>query len=230
MRLASTIKYDVKIQFRSGFYFAYLIVCLIYIAAVRQLPINIKSNVTTIIVFLDPSILGFYFIGGLILLEKKQNILSGLFVTPLSVPEYLISKAISLTLLAWLSSLVIVFFILGTGLDLILFSITIILTSIMFVFFGLTLVAKIDNINEYLITSPLPLIFFILPLFDYLEVLESDLFYLLPSHAVIKLLSSAIEGIQTSLLNFIPLIIWLFIAFFWAYHCFNRNVVEKTGS
>ena len=229
MRLASTIQYDVKVQFRSGFYYAYLIVCLIYIAALRQISGNLKTTVTTIIIFLDPSILGFYFIGGLILLEKKQKILHGLFVTPLTLSEYIFSKALSLTVLALLSSIAIVFFIIGFHINILLFCTTVILTSILFVFIGLAVVSRVNRVNEYLILSPLPLIFFVLPLLEYLGVWNSWLFYLIPSHPVIKLLAASIENTPVSYFNFIPLFIWLFIAYFWSHSWFKKHVVEKTG-
>ena len=229
MRLASTIQYDVKVQFRSGFYYAYLIVCLIYIAALRQISGNLKTTVTTIIIFLDPSILGFYFIGGLILLEKKQKILHGLFVTPLTLAEYIFSKALSLTVLALLSSIAIVFFIIGFHINILLFCTTVILTSILFVFIGLAVVSRVNRVNEYLILSPLPLIFFVLPLLEYLGVWNSWLFYLIPSHPVIKLLAASIENAPVSYVNFIPLFIWLFIAYFWSHSWFKKYVVEKTG-
>ncbi len=230
MRLASAIYYDVKIQFRSGFYLAYLIVCLIYIAGLRQLPGNIIHIGTTIVVFLDPTILGFFFIGGLILLERGQKTLSGIFVTPFTITEYLLSKAFSLTLLALLSSLLITIAVLGMNSNIFLFCITIILTSIMFVFMGIAIVVRVRDLNRYLILSPLPLIFFIVPLLDYLDIVTSDLFYLLPSYPVIKLLAAALDSTaQASLFNFIPLFLWLIITFLWAFHWFKKYVVEKTG-
>lgn len=229
MRLASTIQYDVKVQFRSGFYLAYLIVCLIYIFALRQIPASSKTTITTIIIFLDPTILGFYFIGGLILLEKKQKILDGLFVTPLSLSEYIISKALSLTVLALISSIAIVLFIIGFNFNILLFSATVVLTSILFVFIGLAVVSRVKKVNEYLILSPLPLIFFVLPLLDFFGIWNSFLFYLIPSHPVIKLLSASITNSPFLYSNFIPLFIWLFLAYFWAYNWFKKYVVERTG-
>ena len=231
MRLASAIHYDVKIQFRSGFYFAYLIVCLIYIAVLRQIPDNLSGKITTIVVFIDPSILGFYFIGGLILLEKKQKTLSGLFVTPLSVSEYLISKALSLTVLSLLSSLLITVSVIGLAFNILIFCITVILTSILFVFLGIAIVVRVKDINRYLVLSPLPLIFIILPLLDYLNIFQTNLFYLLPSHPILKLLSNSIHNsAQTPIYNFIPLLVWVLIAYLWSYHWFNKYVVEKQGS
>ncbi len=229
MRLASTIQYDVKVQFRSGFYYAYLIVCLIYIVALRQIPSNLKTTVTTVVIFLDPTILGFYFIGGLILLENKQKILDGLFITPLLLSEYIISKALSLTVLALLSSIAIVFFIIGFNFNILLFCATVILTSVLFVFIGLAVVSRVTKVNEYLILSPLPLIFFVLPLLDYFRVWTSGLFYLIPSHPVLKLLSASISNSNVSYINFLPLIIWLVLSYLWAYKWFKKYVVERTG-
>jgi fluoroquinolone transport system permease protein len=228
MRLASAIYYDVKVQFRSGFYYAYLIVCLIYVAALRQVPGNLSRTITTIVIFLDPSILGFYFISGLILLEIKQQTLQSLFITPLSVSEYLIAKALSLTVLALLSSILITVSIIGLDFNITLFCSTVILTSILFVFVGIAVVVRVKDINHYLILSPLPLIFIILPLLDYLDIFKTKLYYLLPSHPIIKLLSNSIENSnQNVIYNFIPISIWVVISYFWAYNWFNKYIVER---
>ena len=231
MRLASAIYYDVKNQYRSGFYFAYLIVCLIYIAALRQFPAHITKQITTIIIFIDPSILGFYFIGGLILLEKRQRTLYGLFITPMSVSEYLLSKAISLTLLAILSSVLIAFSVIGTSINLALFIFTIILSSILFVFIGIAVVVRVPDLNHYLFLSALPMIVIAAPILDYLEVIQSNLFYLSPAHPVLNLLSEAIsDAAEISYINFMAIAIWLIIGYFWARKWFQTYVVEKTGA
>lgn len=59
MRLASAIKYDLCLQFRHGFYYAYLIVCIAYIVIVRVLPPDIRRYALVVTLLTDPSILGF---------------------------------------------------------------------------------------------------------------------------------------------------------------------------
>lgn len=73
MRLASAIKYDLCLQFRHGFYYAYLIVCIAYIVIVRVLPPDIRRYALVVTLLTDPSILGFTFLGGIIFLVFSGN-------------------------------------------------------------------------------------------------------------------------------------------------------------
>ena len=57
----------------------------------------------------------FYFMAGLVLLEKREGTLEAQIVTPLKTGEYLLSKAISLGLLSVLESFLIILVISGTG-------------------------------------------------------------------------------------------------------------------
>jgi len=102
MRLTAALTYDIRLQFRHYFYYAYLIVSIIYVIILRAVPLDFRQTAAVLVIFTDPSTLGFFFLGGIILLERGQKTLEGLFVTPLRVFEYMLSKILSLTLLALL--------------------------------------------------------------------------------------------------------------------------------
>ncbi|KXS49143.1 fluoroquinolone transport system permease protein [Halanaerobium congolense] len=105
MRIITVLKHDLRFQFRHKFYHVYLIISLIYIALLLNLPGDLRTFIAGIIIFPDPSMLGFTFISAIILLEKENNILESLFVTPLKLDEYIIAKLISLGLISLFSSL-----------------------------------------------------------------------------------------------------------------------------
>ena len=50
--------------------------------------------------FIDVSIFGFFFMGGMLYLEKDDGVLEALVATPLRTNDYLLTKIISLTLLS----------------------------------------------------------------------------------------------------------------------------------
>ncbi|CDO04896.1 hypothetical protein BN988_03473 [Oceanobacillus picturae] len=107
MRFPAAFLYDIKIQFRHGLYAVYTLVSLFYIIALHQIPEQYREIAGIFITFSDPGVLGFFFIGGLVLLERNQNILDNLFITPYKVEEYIFSKALSLTVLSILTSYII---------------------------------------------------------------------------------------------------------------------------
>jgi len=120
MRIAQMLQFDVRFQFRHGFYYAYLFISLFYIAILRVVPEQFRVLVTTIVIFSDPSVFGFFFVGGILLLERGEKTLESLFVTPLRLHEYFISKILSLSLIAVATSLLIAFSLLGLRFNLLL--------------------------------------------------------------------------------------------------------------
>ncbi|HLA95050.1 MAG TPA: hypothetical protein VK612_04960, partial [Pyrinomonadaceae bacterium] len=59
----------------------------------------------TLLIYNDPAIVGFIFIGISIILEKDQEVLPALFVTPLNRNTYLISRIVTLSTLGYLAAL-----------------------------------------------------------------------------------------------------------------------------
>lgn len=232
MRLLSTVCNDIKIQFRSGFYGAYLFICILYILIVRQIPINYRAMGVFYVIFTDPSVLGFYFVGGLLLLERRQRTLSSLFITPLRLREYIISKILSLSVLSLISSLLITFSLMGFKFNIVVLSLTVVLTSALFTLIGITLGARAKSINHYLFISPLYLLVTILPVFSFLGLVNQYLFVFIPTHSILNLLHFSIIGDKTGNLIFDlgMLILWIGITYFWAKNWFVKYIVNRTGN
>ena len=82
-RILTAFKADVLFQIKQGFYFVYVILAILYLIVLSQLGQDIVKIVLPIITYIDPSVLGLFFIGGVVLLEKEQGILALLYVSPL---------------------------------------------------------------------------------------------------------------------------------------------------
>ncbi|WP_315115245.1 hypothetical protein [uncultured Clostridium sp.] len=230
MRILNSIFYDIKFQIKHGFYSAYIIVSIFYIGILKYIPQIINKRVGTLIIFSDPSVLGALFMGGIFLLERDQNTLESLFVTPFRVEEYIISKVISLTIISVLSSSFIVFTTYGFNMNLIAFFLGVIITSSFYTLLGLIIVAYSKNLNNYLLNSCIITIF-ILPVVEYLDLYSTPIFYLLPGKASLQLINGAFFGISN--LNFlysiVLLVSWSVIAYLVAIRVFNRKVILKIG-
>ena len=233
MRLATAIKYDLRLQFRHGFYYAYLIVSLAYIAVIRSIPAHQFIRPFLVVSLMtDPSILGFFFLGGIIFLEKGQNILEGLFITPIRMGEYMWSKVISLTILAVLSSLLITVGSIGFSFNLVWFLLGIGLTSVLFVLLGFTLASITTTINGYILTSPIYATATVLPFLDYFNIIKSPLFFLVPTQSTLVLLDGAFNTrpLWELLLATGLLLVFVYLAWLWASHWFYKNIVLRTGA
>lgn len=191
-RAFATLKQDLKFQFRHGFYWVYLLVLALYVSILMNLPAGVvKETVTVFILFSDTTVLGFFFIGGLILLEKSQNILESLFVTPLKLSEYLFSKYASLTFLSVIASLIIVITAFKAQQNLAVFSLGVVLSSVSFLGIGIAIAAGARTVNDYFYKTILYTSLFFLPLLDFFGIYHSFFFYAFPTQAALILFKTA---------------------------------------
>ena len=95
--LLTLIAHDARLQFRYGIYFAYAFVLVFYIAVLLYGGAILPSWFAGLIIFTDPSVLGFFFLGALMMLEKAENTRSALAIAPISAAHYFWAKSITLT-------------------------------------------------------------------------------------------------------------------------------------
>lgn len=232
MRLASATLCSIRLQFRHGFYYAYLVVCVVYVVLLYLLAGKAREIVTPLLIFSDPAMLGIFFIGGIVLLERSDNTLQSLFVTPLRTAEYCFAKVISLALLALSSSVILAAA--GKGgihLNWPLLVLGVILTSGLVTLTGLAVSARADTVPGYIL-SVIPLVIVIsLPVLPYFGVLDSHWFYLIPTHASITLIqggfSPGTAPLWELLLSLALLTAWNLAAWKWAE---RRFAVYLTGA
>ncbi len=231
MRLLSAIWHDIRFQFRHGFYYVYFFISLIYILILHLVPESVRDFAAVLVIFTDPAVLGFFFIGGIVLLEKGQNILERLFVTPLRIKEYFIAKLLSLTLIAVLASMGILVFTFGSGFKLLPLLIGVILSSLFYTLLGLALVARSKNLNQYIMVSPFVMIVFVLPIVEYLGLFKTPLFYLLPGKGSLVLLTAIFQDVPLTelLLAVVNLVVWIGIGYQWARCWFHKYIILKIG-
>jgi fluoroquinolone transport system permease protein len=137
----------------------------------------------------------FAFIGGLVLLERDEGTLTAQVVTPLRIGEYLTSKLVTLTLLAVLETLAIVFLIAGWHFNAFLLVVGTILAAAIYGLVGFIAVARYDSINEYLLPSGMYIALLWLPLVAYLGQWRPWILYLHPLAAPLLLVEAAFVAI-----------------------------------
>ncbi|WP_272030896.1 hypothetical protein [Oceanobacillus kimchii] len=229
MRIIELFQMDVKFQLRHGFYYAYAIVTIFYIGVLLLIPEAYVQTASILIVFTDPSVLGFFFVGGLVLLERDQSIFSTLYVTPLKIHEYLISKVMSLTLLAAVTSIVLFIVIHQSSFHVVPFLLAVILCSMFFTLLGINLAVRVKSVNAFLYTSPLIVIVFYLPLVDYIGIFDTPIFFILPTQAILLLMESAFRGapIGIYLYSVAVLAVWIGLVYLWTYQSFQQFLKDK---
>lgn len=231
-RLAATIASDIRLQFRNGFYYAAAFVAFFWIVGLSQVPAGGLRWLMPVFILSNLLINTFYFMGGLVLLEKGEGTLLAQVVTPLRTWEYLASKIITLTLLSLVENLLIVGLAYGPNFDPLPLLAGISLAAAIFVLTGFVAVARYDSINEYLFPSFLYTLAFIPPFLDYFGLWTGWLFYLHPLQAPLRLTAAAFQPVAAWqwLYGLLYAGLWIGLFFLWGERAFARFVVAAEGT
>lgn len=152
-RLAHTVYLDLRLQLRNGFYYAVIFVVLAAGTLLRQFPSERMSGLMGVILFSNLAVNTFYFVSGLLLLERDEATLSALAVSPLRTREYLASKLITLSGLSLVESSLILLIGYGQRVAILPYTAGLILGSLIYTLMGLLVVVRYRSINEFLMPS-----------------------------------------------------------------------------
>jgi fluoroquinolone transport system permease protein len=175
-------------------------------------------------------VLGAFFIGAVFILEKSQNTLEGLFITPFKIQEYIFSKVVSLTLISVLSSSIIALVSLRDNLNIGVLLTGVILTSVFYTLLGFIIAVYSKTTNQYFINS-IVLVVFLSPIVEYLNIFKSEFFMLLPGKASLVIIDGAFKKVDTLTLTFytVMLLIWCIFAYTALEKAFYRKIVLRIG-
>lgn len=194
-RLAATVRLDLRLQVRNGFYYAVAFVLACWFGVLTRLPPIDWGYVLPAVVFGNLVMVNFYFVAGLVLLEKGEGTLEAQVVTPLADWEYLASKALTLAALSVVEQVVIVWSAYGSGFAAGPLVAGVALAGVLYTLTGFLLVARYRSINEFLFPSVLFTTVLSLPMLHYFGLWDTPLFYLHPFTAPLMLLGGAFRPI-----------------------------------
>ncbi len=233
MRLAGMLKQDFRFQFRHGFYYIYAAVTLVYSIILRLIPEAFRPRIAADLIFSDTAVLGFFFIGGIVLLERSEQLLESLFISPLRIHEYILSKIISLGTLAFSCSviLLIVSELRDAGLIMIILTGTL-LSSAIFTAMGVVISAKAKTVNQYFLFSIGFMILFLPAVIDITGIFRSRLFYIFPIRGIADLLlkANSSEDVSTLVPAYISMLAWSAVSFYAAGKTLKSSVKKRGGS
>jgi fluoroquinolone transport system permease protein len=169
-RLAATLTTDVRVQLRNGFYLATAFVVACSVVLLRWLPADVAAVLLPVVLLENILINSFYFVSGLLLLERGEGTFAAQSVTPLRTGEYLASKLLTLTALSLVESLLIATAVAGLDGRLVVMSLGIALAATLFCLSGVALVVHYESINEFIMPSALYTFLLSLPVLGYFGV------------------------------------------------------------
>ncbi|MBN2898991.1 MAG: ABC transporter permease [Clostridia bacterium] len=206
---------DMLFQYHQGFYGIYGGIVILYILLLKVLPKTMTAYVLPLVIFTDPSVLGLFFIGGILLLEKEQGVIALLRVTPLRLEAYLMSKIISLTAIGLLVSLVLALAI-QVKVNILLLVIGVVITSVFFTLFGIRIGSASTSINVFFIKMMPMMIASMLPCLLLYTSYDYWLLNIIPGVACFRLIYGAYHGL--AFLEGMGCIIWSVTAIYMLWH------------
>lgn len=194
-RILPTIQTDLRLQMRNGFYYAVVFVVAVLVIALTRVKIPDYRFTWPSLTMGNLLITNFYFMAGLVLLEKGEGTMEAQIITPLRPAEYLASKVATLGMLSLLESSLIVVILSGFSFNWALFAAGVLLTAAIYSLFGFIAVAGYDSINEFLFPSVLWVLGSLPPLLYAAGVYDHWLFWLHPLQAPLILLRAAFTDV-----------------------------------
>ncbi|HSM58910.1 MAG TPA: hypothetical protein VK879_22335 [Candidatus Sulfomarinibacteraceae bacterium] len=236
-RFMATFLCDVRLQWRNGFYAATVVLALFLILVLDNLPPSLAALLLPVVIVNNLIVNGFYFISGLVLLEKGEGTLRMQVVTPLRPAEYLAAKGASLVLLSLLENVALVLVVRGSGFQPFWLLAGVSLGALFYTLAGFTLVSRYHGVGEFLLPSFLYTALLAMPLLPYFGITDNvgivrTATYAHPLQPVLTLLQGAMEASLSPAQGVVALAagtLWTAVAFVLARRAFERFVRAEVG-
>ena len=188
------------------------------------------DKVLTLLILNDPAVIGLFFIGLMVIIEKNQKVLEALFVAPISHHVYLISRILALSIICWICAIGMGMAALGTSFHIIHYSAGVLGISILSCLAGLYMVSYTTEFMPFTLKSIPVLLFFInIPILNYFEVTNISFFKIFPAQGSLDLIiNSYMKTPQEAQLiyGYISTIIWIILLYWFVFRAFKSKIVN----
>jgi fluoroquinolone transport system permease protein len=226
--LVHFLKHDFLLLNRNRIIQISALVTLVYIAVFKGLStFGNMDQLLVLVIFNDPALLGFLFIGVMMLFEKNENTLQVLAISPFDEKKYVLSKSISLTTISLICCLGMAIAAHGKNFHWIHFSVATILTSLLFSFLGFIVVANENSFNRYILKALGWLLSLSIPFIGYFGLTDYYWFILFPTQPAIDLFQASFDetlSVGRIIYAYAALILWTVLSYLWAVRSVTKNI------
>jgi len=218
--LVPFLRLDSTLLFRNKLFHISAIITIIYIGLFYLLkPLGNTHIPLIVLIYNDPVIMGYMFAGVLWLFDKNQNTIQAISVLPISKSNYIISKVITLSILAVILSFIMALSAVGIRFNPIHLTISVFLSSVMFCCLGFIIGSISSNFLAFLMKSLPVFILFATPVTVLFDGVNPVYFILVPSLGSILVMQSAFVAVEviSIQLGYIHMCFWTAISIFVCY-------------
>ena len=223
-RLLATVRWDVTLQVRNGFYAATAFVGGFWALLLLQVgALDLRW-------LLPPMLLGnlligtFYFIGAQVLLERSEATLAAQAVTPLRLGEYLASKTLTLSALALAETMVLAPLLAGWRFNAALLAAGVLVGGVIYCLCGFIAAVRYPAVSEYLLPSAVYVTLLWLPLLTWMVGWQPWVVLLHPLSAPLVLIEAAFAPAPPGALlyGFGYAALWIALLWVWSHRAARR--------
>ena len=234
-RLVATLRHDVLLQYRYKLIAVSIFMVFVWGGSLSFVPNSLLPEAVVVVpafLVINVMVTTFYFICGLVLFEKGEDVLRALVTTPLREGEYLASKVISLTLLGSAEGLLIVALLFGIDARWGPLLAGVLLLGAVYTLLGFVAVARYDSLSEFLMPSVVLVTALQLPLLSHFGLTGRLLFVWHPIEPALVLMRAAYAPVVGWELAYgvLAALGWLAVSYLWARHQFDRFVIRAAGA
>jgi fluoroquinolone transport system permease protein len=233
-RLASALRLELTLQVRQKFLHAGIFSGLIWLAVLLPMPHGLRQVAEPYVLVGDISIIGFFFIGGIVFFEKQERTIGAIVSTPLRFWEYLAAKLVVLVLISLFVAVTVATISSGLGYDLAQVVAGVVLGTLVMLLVSFISSLPFASATDWFLAATIPLTVLSLPILSYSGVWPNPVLYLIPSQGPLLLLGSAFDQValapwQVAYAVLYPLVCVAGLC--WAAKAaFGHYVIERSGA
>lgn len=213
MRLKNLFLLDMRFQAKHGFYFLYVVLTVIYAAALLAVPESWKEKTAIILIFSDPASMGLFFMGAIVLLEKSQHTPCAFAVSPVRPMEYIIAKVSSLSAVSLVVAAILALIARVDNLHIVLLGTVI--SNVIFTLLGIMIATKIISLNQFILwTVPIEIVCFVPAILHLFKLTPVWLWYY-PINVCMEMVS----GYAPSAIEIFIVAAWMAVLFVFSKYC-----------
>ena len=217
----AALRWDVVLQARNGFYWASAFVILVIGGLLLAVPEASRTNEAVWVpamVAINLPITTFFFMAGLMLLERDEGTLTALAVSPLTPAGYLAARTVTLTALAAVETIVLILIAFDAGRSWLFILSGTAALGVIYTGIGAAVATRYASINALLLPASLVVALLLAPLLAHVGLAPRRLFVLHPIEPALTLIRAGYAPASRGELSFggAGSLAWSAVVFLWA--------------
>ena len=189
------------------------------------------DQILILLIYNDPALIGLFFVGLSVILEKNGDLLRALFVTPLHRHSYLISRILTLTVIGSLCAVGMAVALRGVQLNWFPFVAGISSTCLIFSIAGIFVVSFTTEFLHFLLRSIPVMLLLSLPLLNYFGLIDSLLIRFTPIQASLNLIAQGLTSSdveESNLTDYLSMLVWIPLLYFAVQKIFMDRIIRAS--